>query len=272
MRLFAATIVAALLPVFSNAYAASDWVAGFGYKARLIDGARQADGTLQGALEIVLEDGWKTYWRVPGESGIPPLLDFAASGNVKNVVVRWPAPLIFKDGSGTSVGYKNRVVLPLSITPETLNEKIDLNLSAFFGVCQEICVPADAKLDVQLDPASSGNAGQAIIDEAMKTVPSLKIASGFDVAEAWLSSGQDKEHVYLSLELPRGASKVMVLTEGPQDWYFHPYQTELAAVDAPFMAKIPIHRQIRTPLSGNETVRVTVIAGGKAIEKTVALR
>ena len=65
-------------------------------------------------LKIKLKEGWKTYWRYPGDLGVPLVLDFSASQNVKAVIVRYPAPMRFPDGAGgNSIGYKGDVILPL---------------------------------------------------------------------------------------------------------------------------------------------------------------
>ena len=61
---------------------------------------------LRAGIEIRLDPGWKTYWRYPGDSGVPPTLDFAGSENVKSVTALWPAPQRFADGAGGhSIGY-----------------------------------------------------------------------------------------------------------------------------------------------------------------------
>ncbi len=61
---------------------------------RLVAGsAGGADRTsLRAGIELRLATGWKTYWRYPGDSGVPPRFDFSKSTNVKSVTVRWPAP------------------------------------------------------------------------------------------------------------------------------------------------------------------------------------
>src|SRR3954466_10857272 len=67
-------------------------------------------------VEIKLKEGWKTYWRYPGDSGVPPVLDFSMSQNVKTVTVLYPAPTRFSDGgAGHSIGYKGAVTLPLHV-------------------------------------------------------------------------------------------------------------------------------------------------------------
>ena len=105
----------------SVAYAgdASAWDEGSHSAARLLAGKRDGD-TLTGGIEIRLAPDWKTYWRTPGDSGVPPRLDFSTSDNIKNVTVLWPAPEAFDDGGGgQSIGYKQHgVLLPLRIVPK----------------------------------------------------------------------------------------------------------------------------------------------------------
>ncbi|MEP2943687.1 MAG: protein-disulfide reductase DsbD domain-containing protein [Hyphomicrobiales bacterium] len=274
MRLFFVTLMVALISAFSNANASSDWLSGLGYKARLIEGSSQADGTFQAAFEIILEKGWSTYWRVPGEHGIPPLFEYAESSNIKDLIVHWPAPDVFVSGTGLTIGYKNRVVLPFTIIPEENAQKAELNLSAFFGVCSEICVPADANVSVLLDPKNTKAIDQPIIDEAMLTVPTKHAENGLDVTEVSLKSNDEDEYVYVRLQLPDSVNNVSVLTEGPQDWYFEPYVSKLSNKEAnskSYMAKVPLYRLVRTALSGEEQLNVTVIVDGTAIEKAISL-
>src|SRR4029079_6779511 len=87
--------------------------------ARLISAqASNASGvrTFRAAVEIKLKPGWKTYWRYPGDSGVPPVFDFSGSENAGRVTVLYPAPARFPDGSGgQSIGYKGDVILPLHV-------------------------------------------------------------------------------------------------------------------------------------------------------------
>ncbi|HCX68676.1 MAG TPA: hypothetical protein DHK64_14410, partial [Rhodobiaceae bacterium] len=53
-------------------------------------------------LHLELSKGWKTYWRSPGEVGIPPSIDWAGSENIENVEFLWPAPERF-----TAFGIEN---------------------------------------------------------------------------------------------------------------------------------------------------------------------
>jgi DsbC/DsbD-like thiol-disulfide interchange protein len=121
-------------------------------------------------VEIKLKDGWKTYWRYPGDSGVPPLLDFSKSQNLKAVVVRYPAPTRFSDGAGgNSIGYKGTVILPLHVVAQDASKPVTLNLKLDYAVCEKLCVPAEAKLELLLTGAETAN--EAALDAAEARVP-----------------------------------------------------------------------------------------------------
>jgi DsbC/DsbD-like thiol-disulfide interchange protein len=108
--------------------------------------ARRAVG-----VEITLDTGWKTYWRAPGE-GIPPSFSWDESYNLKSAEVLWPAPIRFSDLEGTaSIGYKERMVLPVLITPEDPSKPVSVNLAIAYGICKDICMPVEAQLSLDLD-------------------------------------------------------------------------------------------------------------------------
>src|SRR5262249_59011814 len=96
--------------------------------ARLIAGARAAGVVLRAGIEIRLKAGWHTYWRYPGDAGVPPQFDFKQSQNVKQVVVLWPAPQRLSEDGGTSIGYINNLILPLRIAPVDRGKPVALRL------------------------------------------------------------------------------------------------------------------------------------------------
>lgn len=114
-------------------------------EVRLLQG-EFADGEWSAGVQIDLAEGWKTYWRMPGEAGIAPEFDWSGSRNVADVVVRWPAPGRYHDASGETVGYAHRVVFPLTVLPENPSEPVDLALELDYAVCKDICVPGRVEL------------------------------------------------------------------------------------------------------------------------------
>lgn len=132
-------------------------------EAGLVDGWRDADGARVVALRIRLAPGWHTYWRVPGETGIPPQFDWSGSANLASVTYEWPRPRIFTTGGMEFFGYEGELVLPMRLVPKDPSRPIDAALDLFYGVCKTICLPAEANLAVTLDGSSaSGPSAQEI--------------------------------------------------------------------------------------------------------------
>ncbi|MEC9432361.1 MAG: protein-disulfide reductase DsbD domain-containing protein [Pseudomonadota bacterium] len=128
-------------------------------RTALLAGWPTQAGARVAGLRIALDPGWKTYWRVPGDAGIPPEFDWSASDNVAAVAVRWPRPHAFESFGMTTLGYKGDVVLPLEITPTDPTRPVALRLSFAYGVCSDICVPEMADMALDLPPALAADAG-----------------------------------------------------------------------------------------------------------------
>jgi DsbC/DsbD-like thiol-disulfide interchange protein len=169
-------VLAATLLAWGNTAAvaadASAWAEDVRSGTRLIagDGTRPAaDGALRAGIEIKLARGWKTYWRYPGDSGVPPRFDFSASSNVKSVTVLWPAPHRFSDASGQSIGYKEQVIFPLRVVPNDPSRPVTLRASLDYGVCEKLCVPVQSKSELTLARAPSAH--ESLLAAAEAQVP-----------------------------------------------------------------------------------------------------
>ncbi|MEP4196660.1 MAG: protein-disulfide reductase DsbD domain-containing protein [Aliishimia sp.] len=122
---------------------------------RVLTGWTQSDGTQMAAIELILAPGWKTYWRSPGDAGIPPQFTWQGARNLQDVQVHWPSPGIFWESGMRSVGYKNTVVLPLTVDPKREGEDIKLKGRMLLGICSDICVPITLDIDTTLPSLSS---------------------------------------------------------------------------------------------------------------------
>jgi DsbC/DsbD-like thiol-disulfide interchange protein len=167
--LFAAVLgLAALMaqPVDAAA-AASRWIDVHGSKVRLVGGTA-APHYLAG-LEIVLADGWKTYWRMPGDSGVPPSFDWKGSKNLSRATVRYPAPTRMPEAGGEAVGYKGTVVFPIAVVANDPKAPVSVRLALEFGLCREICIPA--MIDLSLELSSGDGAAPEAVTSFLKRVP-----------------------------------------------------------------------------------------------------
>jgi DsbC/DsbD-like thiol-disulfide interchange protein len=122
--------------------------------AQLRPGWQMENGGHMAAVELELAPGWKTYWRSPGDAGIPPTFDWSGSENVKSVRLHWPAPEVFEANGMQTIGYHERLVLPVEITPKDPSRPVRLSVVMALGVCDEICLPAT--LELTSDLASPG--------------------------------------------------------------------------------------------------------------------
>src|SRR5260370_39446012 len=106
---FAATLLASSLALGARAQDASPWQRDGHSAVRLLAGSRSGAGLL-GGIAFQLEPGWKTYWRDPGDSGVPPRLDLSQSGKIRTGPRLWPAPAeIYHRARGPRPGYRKHV-------------------------------------------------------------------------------------------------------------------------------------------------------------------
>lgn len=163
------------------------------YRATFIGDAFTGNGWLTG-VRIELKDGWKTYWRMPGEAGIPPQFTWKTSVPA-HIEVQYPLPGRFADASGETVGYKHEVVFPVIVNTD-MASGVKLDLDLFFAVCQDICIPAQAKLSVDLGTAMRDPAGSRSVEDWQKRVPvSEHIATASTLSE---TEGKPELHLMLS--------------------------------------------------------------------------
>jgi len=165
--ILAAFVAASLLPLAPAAaqeYASTDSIV----QVQLLEGWRDEDGSHYAGIKINLAPGWKTYWRAPGDGGIPTHVSWEGSSNLKNAQIHWPRPGVFRTSGMRSVGYDESVVLPVNVAPETAGD-IDAQLTLTLGVCKDICIPVRVTLDQTLP--SEGAANIAMINGALDTLP-----------------------------------------------------------------------------------------------------
>jgi DsbC/DsbD-like thiol-disulfide interchange protein len=157
----------------------TDWTLAAKSQARLIAGG----GDLAG-FEIALAPGAITYWRDPGDAGLPPTLDFSASDNVASVEPEFPAPKRIKEADGgEAFGYDSNVVFPLRVKPRDPTKPATLKLNADFAVCEKVCLPAKAHLELKL-PSGPGSPFAGAIDAALAAAPRAVQPKDFGALEA----------------------------------------------------------------------------------------
>jgi len=172
---------------------------------------------LLGGIAFQLQPGWKTYWRTPGDSGVPPRFDFSKSENVEAVTVLWPAPMKFDDGAGgTSLGYKTQIVLPLRIVAKNADKPVKLRAEISYAVCEKLCIPVEARAELAFTSVASTE--DSALFAALDTVPKPANVGDSNPLTIRDVRRDGKSNVLVDVVAP-DAREVSLFVEGPTpDW------------------------------------------------------
>jgi len=181
----------------------------------VLPGWRTAQGTHIAAFRFRLAPGWKTYWRAPGEAGIPPRVDWTGSENIATAGFRWPAPEVFDLNGMRSIGYHDGLVLPIELTLPDPSSNAELRGRIEIGVCEDICVPVAFDFAVTLP---DGGARDPLIVAALVDRPMTGAEAGMGPITCALSPSKDGLHVAASLPIAdTGGREVVVIEAGNDD-------------------------------------------------------
>jgi len=184
----------------------------------LSGGGLRPDGTYRAGLEIAMGPGWKTYWRQPGDSGIPPTFDFSGSGNLASVTIAYPAPVRERDPGGESLVYHDEVLFPLTVTPADPSQPVRLLAEVRFGYCREICIPALKDTWVLFTPDAGPDVGATVAIAAAEAAVPVPEAAGLLPRLAGLEAEADGSFL-IEVEAESAEAPVDVFAEGPtEDW------------------------------------------------------
>ena len=231
-------------------------------QAELLPGWRLPSGDHVAGLRLVLAPGWKTYWRAPGDAGIPPVFVWKGSRGVSSVQVIWPVPKVFDQQGMRSIGYAKEVVLPLRIAAS--GGDISLRGRIQLGICKDICIPEELRLRADLP----GNVTRpdARISAAMAEVPLSAIEAGVGRVTCEMQPSRDGLHVTASVEMPRaGRVEVAVVETGnPHLWVAEP---QIERRSGALVARTEImHVDGRAFALDRNGIRITVLGDRMAVD------
>src|SRR5580704_13571201 len=214
---FAATLFASSFAVEARAQDASPWQKDGHSAVRLLAGSRSG-AVLLGGVAFQLQPGWKTYWRTPGDSGVPPRFDFSKSDNVEAVTVLWPAPKKFDDGAGgVSLGYHDQIVLPLRIVAKNVDKPVTLRAEINYAVCEKLCIPVEANAELAFNSVASTE--DSALFAALDTVPKPANVGDPNPLTIRDVKRDGKTTVLIDVVAPADAGNVNLFVEGPTpDW------------------------------------------------------
>lgn len=231
---------------------------------RILPGWRAADGSHFAAIEMVLAPGWKTYWRAPGDAGIPPQFDWRGSGNLSGVTVVWPTPQAVIQGGVRTIGYAERLVLPLRVRPARVSHAVDLEGLLDIGVCKDVCLPVTLQV-AQTLPAGAG-APDPRIAAALADRPYSAAEAGVGRVACTISPRAEGLHLQARIELPAtGAPEVAVVeAANPQLWIA---EAESTRDGAHLIVETELyHAEGRAFALDRGGIRITVLGSSHAVD------
>ncbi len=145
---------------------------------RLIAGTARGQGRYAAAAEIKLAGAAVTYWREPGDAGVPPTFSFQGSTNLATAEVAYPAPLRINEQGLEAFGYRGDVAFPIAVTARDPAKPVHLRLTLNYAVCDNICLPAKSVTELELPQTGASDAEQIIVQAAARVpVPLTKAAA-----------------------------------------------------------------------------------------------
>lgn len=264
-----AAIFPALLACLSASYAsyaeAQNGIGSAGdiVSVDLLDGWREADGRHIAAIRLTLAEGWKTYWRAPGDGGLPTHLQWHHSDNLDDLRILWPRPKVFDAAGMRSLGYVDEVTLPLELTPER-GGAIELNARLTFGVCREVCVPAVVDLSHVLDVDTKGSVSE--IRMALETAPHSAAQANVRDVRCVIKPAAKGHLLTVDLDADLlGETRAMVVeTNHAKIWVG---QTDLVTTGSHWhgVTKLFDHRDDRPDIMP-EDIRITLLSENAAVD------
>ncbi|MCZ8085276.1 MAG: protein-disulfide reductase DsbD family protein [Rhodobacteraceae bacterium] len=226
-------------------------------------GWQAESGAHMTALHLTMAPGWKTYWRSPGDAGIPPSFDWSGSENLRAVQFHWPRPHVFTLNGMTTVGYKNDLVLPIEVIPVDPSQPVRLKATVDLGVCDDICIPASLTLDSVI---AGPGAPDAVIDAALADRPISARQAGLSGIGCAVDPISDGLRITATMGLPAGGgAETVVFESGHSDvWVSEASANRSGGTLTASAEMVPPQG---TPFALDRSgVTVTVISANRAVE------
>lgn len=229
----------------------------------VLPGWRTADGTHVAALHVTLAPGWKTYWRAPGDGGIPMQLTLDGSENLAGAELQWPVPDVFYQSGLRSIGYTDGVVIPLAIAPAQTNQPVALAGRVTIGVCEEICIPMEFDLSALLP--TQGARDSSII-AALVDRPDTAAEAGVQSATCRIAPSDDGMVMTTTVTLPNlsGDEEIVIEPGDPSIWVSEP-DTMISSGQITAVSDL-VHMQTESFSVNRSNVRITILGNGRAID------
>ena len=233
-------------------------------RAEILPGWTLKDGRRMAGLRLTLEPGWKTYWRVPGDAGIPPQFSWKGARNVRSVAINWPTPKVYYDYGMRSLGYDGTVILPLVIDAKDQGGDIRLKGKMRMGLCADVCVPYELGIDSELAPPA--DRPTPAIAAALTEMPYTAQEAKVSAATCRITPNAGGMSIEARVTLPSTGSKEVSVIEPGLDhiWTSEPRTTRSGNTITAVADMVHIEEK---PFSVDRSrVRITIIGSNYAVD------
>ncbi len=230
----------------------------------VLPGWQDNDGERVIGLHLNLKSGWKTYWRAPGDAGIPPSFDWRGSRNLAGVAVEWPTPEVIDQGGVMTLGYAGEVTFPLRLTPSQGGKPIRLKGKIELGVCKDVCIPVTLSLSETL-PVEGGERDPRIV-AALADRPHSAREGGVTRVACRIMPIKDGVGLSAEIDLPRTGAREMAIFEvaDPKVWVA---QGRTVRAGGRLTADASLYHENGQAFAVNRSgIRITVLGGGYAVD------
>ncbi|MEN8919125.1 MAG: protein-disulfide reductase DsbD domain-containing protein [Octadecabacter sp.] len=232
-------------------------------EVEILEGWRTESGTHMAGLQVRLAPGWKTYWRAPGDGGIPPRFGWQGSNNFDGVSMHWPVPEVFHQSGMRSIGYSDVVVIPLELNVTNQGAPVQMRGQLQIGICDEICVPVLLDFDTTLPVTGTRD---PMIVAALLDRPQTAQEAGVSAVTCSIAPIDDGLRVTARVNMaPMGVSEDVIIESGDQQvWVSQPNMWREG--DALFAQSDMIHVNGGSFALNRSDVRITVMADGRSVD------
>lgn len=229
----------------------------------ILPGWRTDNGTHMAGLQVRLAPGWKTYWRAPGDGGIPPRFGWQGSQNLDGAAFHWPVPEVFYQNDIRSIGYTGSVVIPVELSVPNAGAPAQMRGQVQIGVCEEICVPVLLDFDALLPVIG---ARDPLIVAALLDSPKTAREAGVGDVTCAIEPIDDGLRVTTRVDMvPMNGVENVVIESGDQQVWVSQPQTWRDG-DALFARSDMIHVNGGGFALNRSEMRITVLAGGRSVD------
>ncbi|WP_299043475.1 protein-disulfide reductase DsbD domain-containing protein [uncultured Tateyamaria sp.] len=233
-------------------------------RTEVLQGWDLPNGQRLAAVRLVLAPGWKTYWRAPGDAGIPPHFDWSRARNVGAVSLTWPTPDVHHQNGMQSIGYTDQVVIPMHLTPAKPGKPMRLRTTLSMGVCADVCIPHQVSIDTLLD--SPDLTPTPAIVAALSDVPYSEAEAQVRAATCRVRPTEHGMQIEARVTLPHtGGTEVAVIEPGIPGVWVSEARTSRSG-DTVVAVSEMVHADGGAFAIDRSDVRITILGGNYAVD------